>query len=164
MELPASLSLDVINSLFRSSPVRAPTYLKRPAVAGLVTLGEDPLTVCRAWLGKHSFYTDAINQGVADIARAHHAELAEADLRDLIERALQIGEVKTRKAFYELGADLFGPGYLTRASADNAKPTRDWAARRLAGPGAAELPARSKAERKRKSSEPETLAPGDAHA
>ena len=54
-------------------------------------------------------------------------------MQELIERALAIGKVTTRKAFYALGAEYVGPEYYARAAQDNAKSIRDWAAQQLSG-------------------------------
>lgn len=110
-----------------------PPYLKREALVGLAALGEDPLVLCETYLGRHDYYTDAINEGVAQIIRSHRDNLADDAIRNLIDRALGIGKVETRKAFYRLGADLFGPEYWRRASNDNANSIRTWAEKQAAG-------------------------------
>ena len=112
-----------------------PGALKRAALAALPQLGDDPLAVCEKYLGStRTYYADVVNGGVADILRAHHTQVAPDRARALIERALKVGQVGTRKAFYQLGADLFGDEYLVRAASDNAKSIREWAARKVSGP------------------------------
>ena len=132
---PPDLSIRLIRVMLAEGSYLVPAYLKRTALAVLDQIGEDPLALCQAYLGDYYFDTDtnAINQGVADILRAHRESLPEAALQELIERALAIGKVTTRKAFYALGAEYVGPEYYARAAQDNAKSIRDWAAQQLSG-------------------------------
>ena len=109
--------------------------LKRRAVLELPQLGEDPLQVCQTYLESDDGYTaDAINQGVADVIRAYSPDLPREAVQALVERGIKIPKLTTRKAFFRLGADLFGPDYLTRAQADKTKSIRDWATKQTAGP------------------------------
>jgi hypothetical protein len=124
---PDRLSFNFVRSLFYSDFALTPGFLKRQAISCLVTLGEDPLTVCQLYLGQTGYYADAINTGVADVISAQWAVLPEQALRELIDRALSIGAVNTRKVFYRIGIDLFGTEYLRRAQADNANSLRQWA-------------------------------------
>ena len=129
-------SFGFVRSLLSDDVFFAHAYLKRQAILGLAETGEDVLTLCQTYIGKTNGLdtdTDAINQGVADVIRLHRSVISDDQLRDLIERALGIGSVPARKAFYELGAEFFGPAYWQRAAADNAKSIRDWAAKQLAG-------------------------------
>src|SRR3990172_682998 len=146
---PRAPSFGFISSLLRGGESFGliPPYFKRMAVAELAVLGEDPLAVCRRYLGRHDYYTDGINQGVADVVRAHRAGLPDAAVRDLIETALGIGSVVTRREFYALGAELFGADYLERAQRDNAGSIRQWA-RQTATPSAGDS-ARAKRGRRR---------------
>ena len=132
---PPDLSIRLIRTLMAESFYLVPPYLKRAALAALDQIGEDPLALCQAYLHDYHFDTEtnAINQGIADIIRAHRESLPEATLRELIERALAIGKVTTRKAFYVLGAECVGPEYYARAAQDNATSIRDWAAQQLSG-------------------------------
>ncbi len=149
-DAPRAPSFGFIRSLLRggeSFGLISP-YFKRMAVAGLAALGEDPLAVCRRYLGRHDYYTDGINLGVADVIRALRSSLPDAAIRDLIETALSIGSVVTRREFYALGAELFGADYLERAQRDNAGSIRQWALR-AAAPGT-EDPSRVRRARRRR--------------
>jgi hypothetical protein len=112
--------------------VLTPAYLKRQALVGLVHLGEDPLDLCRNYLGsQRDYYANAVNQGIAEIIREYRAQIPEPALRQLVEEGLRVGAVATRKSFYQLGADLFGQDYWTRALSDNAGSVREWAAKKI---------------------------------
>jgi hypothetical protein len=145
---PDRLSFNFVRSLFYSDFALTPGFLKRQAISCLVTLGEDPLAVCQLYLGQTGYYADAVNSGVADVVSAQRATLSDQAVRELVDRALSIGAVNTRKAFYRIGIDLFGTEYLTRAQADNANSIRQWANKLMAGESA---PAPKKRGRKPKS-------------
>ncbi|MEK7785316.1 MAG: hypothetical protein AAB658_07825, partial [Chloroflexota bacterium] len=111
-----------------------PATLKRAAIFALPTLGDEPLKVCQQYLGSaREYYADTVNGGVADVIRAYHDQMPEESVKALIERGLKIGAVNTRKTFYQLGADLFGQRFMTRAARDNAKSIREWAAKKAEG-------------------------------
>ncbi len=106
-----------------------PNYMKRRAVFGLAQLGEDPISVCQTYLDSESgSAADAINQGVVDVIREYHQHLPQAVVQELVERGLKIRKTNTRKTFFQLGAELLGPDYLTRAQSEPSKSIRDWAA------------------------------------
>ncbi len=114
-----------------------PVAYKREALFALAGLGEDPLGLCLKYLdsGRGEYYADAVNLGVLDVLAAYSAQLPEAEVRTLVERALVVGAVPTRRAAYQLGAELWGDGFLRRAAADPAKVIRSWASkRRVAAP------------------------------
>lgn len=115
--------------------VLTPGTFKRAAVAALVELGADPLATCRQYLAPNRYDTIgmALHQGVADVLRAHHAQMPAAEVKTLIEQGLKVGAVPTRKTFYELGAELYGAGYMERAAQDKANSVRQWAAKKLSG-------------------------------
>jgi hypothetical protein len=109
-------------------------YMQRRALLGLVQLGEDPLSICETFLDSDRRYNaDAINQGVADVIHEFHQSMPQKAVQKLVEKGLKIPQVNTRKSFYQLGADLFGSEYWTRAQNDNSKNIRDWAAKKAAG-------------------------------
>jgi hypothetical protein len=112
-----------------------PGTLKRAAVAALPKLGEAPLAVCQRYLTPARIDTIgmALHQGVADVLRAHHAQLPPAEVQALVEHGLRIGGAPTRKTFYELGAELYGPAFMEQALRDNANSIRQWAAKKLGG-------------------------------
>jgi hypothetical protein len=111
-----------------------PGVYKREALFALAGLGEDPLALAQKYLdsGRGEYYADAINLGVLDVLSTYATQMPPAEARALLERALVVGAVPTRKAAYQLGAELWGETYLTRAAADSAKVIRDWAAKKLA--------------------------------
>jgi hypothetical protein len=115
------------------SPVTPGAY-KREALFALAGLGEDPLALCQKYLdsGRGEYYADALNLGVLDVLSAHAPQMPKAEVRALLERALKVGAVSTRKAAYQLGAELWGAFYVKRAAADSAKVIRDWAAKKTA--------------------------------
>lgn len=114
--------------------VLTPPYFKRRALVALAQFGENPLTLARTYLGaSRNFDADAVNQGVADLLREHRASLPEDATRELVEKGMSISSVPTRKAFYQLAADLFGPGCWERAAKDNAASIRKWAAEKASG-------------------------------
>ncbi len=114
--------------------VLTPGALKRAAITALPSLGDEPLKVCQQYLGSaKEYYADTINQGVAEVIRAHHHRMAGGEIKVLIERGLKIGAVTTRKTFYQLGADLLGGQFLKRATRDSAKSIREWAAKKTEG-------------------------------
>jgi hypothetical protein len=98
----------------------------------LARLGGDPLELTRTYISYHGSFEDQVHSAVADIIAEHHRIMPEAQVRGLIEQGIAItGSSPTRRRFYRLGTDLFGPEYLTRASADTAGSVRQWAARQL---------------------------------
>jgi hypothetical protein len=115
------------------APVTPGAY-KREALFSLAGLGEDPLALCQKYLdsGRGEYYADALNLGVLDVVSAYSAQIPEAEARALVERALEVGAVPTRRAAYQLGAELWGDAYLARAADDPAKVIREWAGRKAA--------------------------------
>jgi len=130
------------------APVTPGAY-KREALFSLAGLGEDPLALCQKYLdsGRGEYYADAVNLGALDVLSAYSAQIPEAEGRALVERALKAGAVPTRRAAYQLGAELWGDAYLTRAAADSAKVIRDWAAKK-AGPAPTPVRRAQRAQRK----------------
>ncbi len=112
-----------------------PGTFKRAAVAALPRLGADPVVVCHQYLTPSQIDTTgmALHQGVADVLRAHHAQMPPAEVQTLVERGLKVGAAPTRKNFYELGAELYGPEFLERAKDDNANSVRQWVTKKLSG-------------------------------
>jgi hypothetical protein len=101
-------------------------------VVWLARLGDDPLELARTYLAYYGSYRDQIHGAVADILSEHAATLPPEQVQQLIEEGLTLsGESSTRRRFYQLGADLFGEEYVTRATADTASRVRQWAARRM---------------------------------
>lgn len=130
-------SFGVVSHLMRQALggyVFVPNYMERIAMMGLIRAGEDPLAVSQKYLGAdRRTPTEALNQGVADVIAAYHAQMPPEAVQALVERGLALGQVTVRKAFYALAADLYGPGVWERARQDNAASIRQWAAKRAAG-------------------------------
>jgi hypothetical protein len=115
------------------APVTPGAY-KREALFSLAGLGDDPLALCQKYLdsGRGEYYADAVNLGVLDVLSTYSTQIPEAEARALVHRALEVGAVPTRRAAYQLGAELWGDTYLARAAADSAKVIRDWADKQAA--------------------------------
>jgi len=112
-----------------------PLVYRREALFALAGLGEEPLALCQHYLdsARGELHADAINQGVADVLAAYSQQMPLDEVRALVERGVAASSAPTRKAFYQLGADLFGEDFASRAADDPAKLVRDWAAKRAAG-------------------------------
>jgi len=112
-----------------------PLVYRREALFALAGLGEEPLALCQRYLdsARGEIHADAVNLGVADVLAAYSQQMPAEEVRALVERGVAVSSAATRKAFYQLGADLFGDEYAARAAADPAKSVRDWAARLPAG-------------------------------
>ena len=129
-------------SMFRRSLVGpmgivplTPLVYRREALFALAGLGEDPLALCQQYLdsARGELYSDAVNQGVADVLAAYATQMPPDEVCALVERGAAASSAPTRKAFYQLGAELFGEDYVSRAASDPAKLVRDWAAKVSAG-------------------------------
>jgi hypothetical protein len=116
-----------------------PLVYRREALFALAGLGEEPLALCQRYLdsARGELHSDAINQGVADVLAAYAQQMPLDEVRTLVERGVAASSAPTRKAFYQLGSDLFGEDYAARAAADPAKLVRDWAAKHSGGTPAA---------------------------
>ncbi len=130
-------SLNVVGHLMRSALggyLLMPPYIQRRAVLGLAQTGDDPLTLCQRYLDTdRRDDTGPLNQAVADVLRAYHGQMPADAVQALIERGLSLPQTNTRKAFYALAADLYGPAVWQRAQHDNAASVRAWAAQQAAG-------------------------------
>jgi len=101
-------------------------------LAWLAQLGDDPLELAQTYIAYQGSGAEQIYSAVADIIAEHHAGLPESEVRGVIERGIAItGSSPTRRRFYRLGTELYGPEYLTRASEDAANSVRQWAVRQL---------------------------------
>jgi hypothetical protein len=103
----------------------------RLGLVWLARLGEDALALGEAYIDYRNTYADQVQAGVAEILFEHRANIATDRLRALIERGATAGSISTRRKFYRLGADVFGPSYLERATEDAAGSVRQWALRQL---------------------------------
>jgi hypothetical protein len=114
----------------------APSWPSEPmirlALVWLARLGSDPLDLAETYVAFRDTYSDQIHLAVADILAEHHASIPADRLRKLIEQGLAVHRaIPTRRAFYRLGNDLFGPTYLERAAVDSASSVRQWATKQL---------------------------------
>lgn len=124
-------SFGFIRYMLAGDNVFQPLYLQKAGLLALPKLGEDPRTLCEMYFMErgNQFPADAINTGIVEILRAYQTQIPEEALRALIERGLGVGLVNTRKAFYQLGGDLYGAEYWARAAQDNARSIREWVMR-----------------------------------
>jgi hypothetical protein len=111
--------------------VNTPSVLKHLALINLVRYGVEPAEICQTYLGEERRPHGATyNLGVAEVIRAEHARIPTAVLRRLVARGVSVGGVATRRAFYQLGVDIFGEKFRKNASQDGSKSIRDWAKRK----------------------------------
>jgi hypothetical protein len=133
---------DVFSKLFSRDPLLnfspewghllTPNWLKRIAVLALVKLGEDAWETAVLYLDSTRDYgAEAINQGVADIIAAYADVIPSAEIRELIEKGIQIPQVSVRKTFYRLSTNFFGTELLEKTAVDNAASVRKWGAKEL---------------------------------
>lgn len=109
-----------------------PNWLRRLAVPALIRLGEEPLGVCTLLLDHDRNYgSEATNMGVADAIAEFSDQLPQAEIRRMIEKALEIPNVQTRKTFYSLSTQFFGDEYLKRTQQDSAASIRQWGQKKL---------------------------------
>ena len=129
-------SLNVAGHLMRSALgdyLLIPKYIQRRAVMGLAQSGDDPLAVCQRYLASdRRDDTGTLNQAVADVLRGFHAQMPPDAVQALIEKGLTRPQVNTRKAFYALAAELYGPDVWQQAQRDTAKSVRAWAEKKAA--------------------------------
>lgn len=111
-----------------------PTFAKRLAIPALIDNGEDAWSVCDMFLRKHErdYYNTPLQQGAGDALAKHHGQLTSDQIKTLIERGLEIGQVPVRKQFYKLSTEFFGIEYLQKSLDDNAASIRKWGAKALA--------------------------------
>ncbi len=122
--------------LFNFSPefryLYVPDWLRRIAVLELVKLGEDAWETAVLYLDSTRDYgSEAINKGVADILAEYADAIPPDELRELIEKGIQIPQVPTRKAFYQLSTRFYGTELLEKTAEDNAASIRKWGAKEL---------------------------------
>jgi hypothetical protein len=109
------------------------THMVRLGLVWLARLGGDPLGLITTHIQTGGSFDEQLHAAVADIIAEHHAALPQEEVRRVIEQGLAItGSSPTRRRFYRLGADLFGPEYLERAAHDTAGSVRQWAAKQQA--------------------------------
>jgi hypothetical protein len=109
-----------------------PDWLRRIAILELVKLGEDAWETAVLYLDASRDYGfEAINKGVADILAEYADAIPPDELRDLIEKGIQIPQVSTRKVFYQLSTRFYGTELLEKTAEDNAASIRNWGAKEL---------------------------------
>lgn len=114
------------------------TVMVRLGLVWLARLGQgshqgwDPLELATTYMAYRDTFAEQLHAAVADIIAEHHASMPTPQVRQLIEQGITMGgSIPTRRRFYRLGTDLFGPQYLERATTDTANSVRQWAARQL---------------------------------
>lgn len=133
---------DVLSKLFSRDPLYnfspefgyllTPNWLKRIAVLALVKLGEDAWETAVLYLDLTRDYgADALNLGVADIIAEFSEVIPPAEIRELIEKGIEIPQVSTRKTFYRLSTQFYGTELLEKTAEDNAASVRKWGAKEL---------------------------------
>jgi hypothetical protein len=117
---------------FRDFVFMAPT-LKRAAIPGLVRYSDEGFEEIanKLWDQTGSYYTDAINSGIADALEEFQESIQPERIRFWVERGINHGRAGTRKRFYALSIEFYGTEYLERALSDNAKSVRTWAGKKL---------------------------------
>lgn len=109
-----------------------PNWLKRIAVLTLVKLGEDAWETAVLYLDTTRDYgSEAINMGVADIIAEYANVMPPEEVRELIEKGIQIPQVSTRKTFYRLSTKFYGTELLEKTAEDNAVSIRKWGTKEL---------------------------------
>ncbi|MCA9956814.1 MAG: hypothetical protein KC434_18920, partial [Anaerolineales bacterium] len=135
-------SEDLMGRLFSRDPLfnfnpafgylYVPDWLRRIAILELVKLGEDAWETAVLFLDSSREYgSEAINKGVADIIAEYADAIPPDEVRELIEKGIQIPQVPTRKTFYQLSTRFYGTELLEKTAADNAASIRNWGAKEL---------------------------------
>lgn len=135
-------SQDVIGRFFSHDPLFnfnpefgylfTPNWLLRISVLALVRLGEDAWETAVLYLDVTRDYgSEAINMGVADIIAEYADAMPPEEIRELIEKGIQIPQVSTRKTFYRLSTQFYGTELLQKTAEDNAASIRKWGAKEL---------------------------------
>ena len=133
---------DVLSKLFSRDPLYhfspefgylfTPNWLQRIAVLALVRLGEDAWETAVLYLDSTRDYgAEALNMGVADIIAEYADAIPPEEIRELIEKGIQIPQVSTRKTFYRLSTQFYGTELLEKTAEDNAASIRNWGAKEL---------------------------------
>jgi hypothetical protein len=114
------------------APSRPTPQMVRSGLVWLARLEEDPLHLATTYIGQRDVYSEQFHGAVAEIIAEHHRTMPEGKVRTLIEQGISIsGSSPTRRRFYRLGTELFGPEYLHRATVDTASSVRQWAEKQL---------------------------------
>lgn len=134
--MPAGLRQSFITEHMPFWVAHAPSWpthtMVRMGLVWLARLGGDPMSLARQYLPYRAAYSDQIHAAVAEIIWEHRDDIPQGPLQQLIEEGIGMtGSIPTRRRFYRLGTDLFGPQYLERASSDTANSVRQWASREL---------------------------------
>lgn len=133
---------DLVSRLFSHDPLfnfdpsfgylYVPDWLRRIAVLQLAKLGEDAWETAVLYLDSSREYgSEAINKGVADILSEYADAIPPDELRELIEKGIQIPQVPTRKVFYQLSTRFYGTELLEKTATDNAASIRNWGVKEL---------------------------------
>jgi len=128
---PFGLGREAFVRSMRANPL-TPKFLMRHAIAWLPEVGADPQEVVRQYLGSGTQYTrDAINAGVADVIAAHHGEMPEELVREVLRQGVAHPAWAVRKAFYAIGLEILESDFIRPALEDPSKKVRRWAEKQL---------------------------------
>jgi hypothetical protein len=106
--------------------------MTRLGLASLPMFGGDPSELIQTYIMYRDGSMDAVHAAVADIIEEYHSSISEKTIKQVLEQGIGgPGSVPSRRRFYRLGTDLYGPEYLQRATHDTAGSVRQWASRLL---------------------------------
>ena len=114
------------------SPSWPSAHMVRLGLVWLARLEGNPEQLATSYISYQDTYAEQLHGAVAEIVAEHHASMSHPVVKSLIEKGIAMsGSIVTRRKFYRLGTDLFGPEYLRRATADTASSVRQWAIKQL---------------------------------
>lgn len=127
MEVP-----EEIGAVFNQIPP-PPGELIRPALAGLVALGEDVPAVLKLGLERLQSWDDPVQalHGLLDVLETHGAGLQGQIRRQVLDLATRHEQPAVRRRAYALGEKLEGEGYMRQAVRDSDSSIRAWAVTRV---------------------------------
>ncbi len=104
----------------------------RLGLVWLARLEGNPTQLATKYMTYRDIYAEQLHGAVAEIIAEHHASMPHQEVKRLIEMGISMsGSIVTRRKFYRLGTELFGPEYLRRATEDTANSVRQWAMKQL---------------------------------
>jgi hypothetical protein len=114
------------------SPSWPSAHMVRLGLVWLARFEGVPEQLATSYISYQDTYAEQLHAAVAEIVAEHHPTMSRPLVKSLIEKGIAMsGSIVTRRRFYRLGTELFGPEYLHRATADTASSVRQWALRQL---------------------------------